>query len=66
MVAMPGLLRDAWINDRLNPWSARIPLYGQIGSFTLPLPVDPETFRESYQGYTIYEQTVARESVQFF
>src|SRR5579872_6170619 len=33
-----GLLRDAWITDRLNPWTARIPVYLQGGSFTLPLP----------------------------
>ena len=61
-----GLLRDAWINDRLNPWSARIPLYVQAGSYSLPLPVDPETFRESYQGYTLYEQTVGTNPFNFF
>src|ERR1700733_7851617 len=35
----PGLLRDAWINDRVNPWNAKIPVYLQGGQFTLPLPV---------------------------
>jgi hypothetical protein len=54
----PGLLRDAWITDRINPWSARIPVYVQGGSFTLPLPVDPETFRDTFQDYTPYTQTV--------
>ena len=44
---LPGLTRDAWAIDRLNPWDAKIPLYVQAGSFTLPLPVDPETFRDS-------------------
>lgn len=54
---MPGLLHDAWINDRVNPWSAKIPVYVQGGLFTLPLPVDPETFRDTYQDYTPYTQT---------
>jgi hypothetical protein len=63
---MPGLTRDAWINDRINPWTAKIPVYAQAGSFTLPLLVDPETFRDSYQGYSLYEQTVGANSFNFF
>ncbi len=62
----PGLTRDAWIIDRINPWQARIPVSAQIGSFTLPLPVDPETFRDSYQNYTIYTQTVGDDTSNFF
>ncbi len=62
----PGLLRDAWITDRLNPWNARIPVYAQGGSFTLPLPVDPETFRDTYQNYTPYVQTVGQNPFNFF
>jgi len=62
----PGALRDLWINDRLNPWNAKIPAYVQAGSFTLPLPVDPETFRETYQHYTIYDQTVGENPFNFF
>jgi hypothetical protein len=62
----PGLLRDAWINDRVNPWDARIPVYLQGGQFTLPLPVDPETFRDTYQAYTPYVQTVGANPFDFF
>jgi hypothetical protein len=62
----PGLTRDAWITDRLNPWGARIPVYVQGGSFTLPLPVDPETFRDSYAGYSLYEQTAGANPFTFF
>jgi hypothetical protein len=62
----PGLLRDAWINDRVNPWSAKIPIYLQGGQFTLPLPVDPETFRDTYQSYTPYEQAVGANPFTFF
>lgn len=61
-----GLLRDAWISDRINPWNAKIPLYGQVGSFTLPLPVDPETFRETYEDYAPYVQTVGTNPFNFF
>lgn len=63
---MPGLTRDAWVIDRLNPWQARIPVSVQAGSFTLPLPVDPETFRETYAGYALYTQTVGANSFNFF
>jgi len=63
---MPGLTRDAWAIDRINPWDAKIPVYAQAGSFTLPLPVDPETFRDSYQNYTIYTQTVGANPFTFF
>jgi hypothetical protein len=62
----PGLLRDAWVIDRVNPWNARIPVYMQGGSFTLPLPVDPETFRDTYQGYTPLVQTVGANPFNFF
>lgn len=61
-----GLLRDAWVIDRVNPWGARIPVYVQGGSFTLPLPVDPETFRDTYQDYTPYVQTVGENTFNYF
>ncbi len=63
---LPGLTRDAWVYDRVNPWSARIPVYVQAGSFTLPLAVDPETFRDTYQNYTPYVQTVGSNPFNFF
>jgi len=62
----PGLLRDAWIEERLNPWTAKIPVSLQGGQFTLPLPVDPETFRDTYQPYTPYEQAVGANPFTFF
>jgi hypothetical protein len=63
---MRGLTRDAWAIDRVNPWDAKIPVYVQAGSFTLPLPVDPETFRDSYQDYTLFTQTVGANTFNFF
>jgi hypothetical protein len=63
---MHGLTRDAWVIDRVNPWQARIPVYVQAGSFTLPLPVDPETFRDTYQGYAVFNQSVGTNPFTFF
>lgn len=61
-----GQLRDAWVADRINPWSSRIPLQAQAGKFTLPLPVDPETFRDTYQEYTPYVQQVGANPFELF
>ncbi len=61
-----GLLRDAWVNDRINPWNAKIPVYAQFGMYTLPLPVDPETFRETYQNYGVFVQQVGNNPFDFF
>lgn len=63
---MAGALREAWVSERVNPWSARVPLYVEAGSFTLPLPVDPETFRETAQHYAVFDQTVANNPFNFF
>jgi hypothetical protein len=63
---MPGLTRDAWVIDRINPWDAKIPLSAQAGSFTLPLPVDPETFRETAQHYAVFDQAVGTNTFNFF
>jgi hypothetical protein len=63
---MPGLTRDAWVIDRLNPWDAKIPLSLQAGSFTLPLPVDPETFRETVAHYAVFDQAVGTNTFNFF
>jgi hypothetical protein len=61
-----GLTRDAWVTDRVNPLDAKIPVSVQAGSFTLPLPVDPETFRDSYQDYAIDVQAVGANPFTFF
>ncbi len=61
----PGLLRDAWINERVNPWTSRVAAYVRAGQFTLPLPVDPETFRETYQDYAPFVQTVGDDPFTF-
>jgi len=60
-----GLLRDAWVDERLTPWS-QTPVSLQAGSFTLPLPVDPETFRDSATHYSLFDQTVGDNPFAFF
>ena len=62
----PGSTRDAWMAQRLSADGARVPVYLQGGAFTLPLPVDPETFRESAQHYTVFDQTVGGNPFAFF
>lgn len=62
----PGATRDAWVGYRLTPASARIPIALQAGQFTLPLPVDPESFRETLAHYAIYDQRVGANPFAFF
>ena len=61
-----GRTRDAWLryDSRLgqneNRWSV------QAGQFTLPLPVDPESFRETLTHYAIFDQTGGANPFNFF
>ena len=62
----PGSTREAWFANRFTPSDAKIPVYLQGGSFTLPLPVDPETFRETSQHYTLFDRVVGANPFNFF
>ena len=62
----PGVVRDAWFADRLTPDGATFPLLVRAGQFTLPLPLDPETFRETTQPYGIWSQTAGGNPFNFF
>ncbi len=62
----PGATRDAWIGYRATPNGARVPVHAQAGSFTLPLPVDPESFRESLAHYAVFDQRIGRNPFVFF
>ncbi len=62
----PGVVRDAWMADRLTSDGARTPLVLRGGQFTLPLPLDPETFRETTQPYAIWGQTAGLNPFTFF
>ena len=62
----PGLVRDAWYAERLTKDGARIPVVFRVGQFTLPLPLDPETFRETTQPYAIWSQVAGINPFSFF
>jgi hypothetical protein len=62
----PGLVRDAWYAQRLTSDGATTPITIRGGQFTLPLPLDPETFRETTQPYAIWSQTSGGNPFSFF
>jgi hypothetical protein len=61
-----GNLREAWANYRFTPEDAKVPVFLRAGQFTLPLPVDPETFRETASHYAIFDQVVGGNTFNFF
>jgi hypothetical protein len=62
----PGRTRDAWVAYRATPGAARIPVTLRAGQFTLPLPLDPETFRETIAPYAIWSRNAGLNSFTFF
>jgi hypothetical protein len=54
----PGSTREAWIQYASPGSFAGAPVRATVGSITLPLPVDPETFRQTNNHYAIFDQTV--------
>lgn len=62
----PGIVRDAWYAQRLTADGARTPITVRGGQFTLPLPLDPETFRETSQPYAVWSQTAGANPFNFF
>lgn len=56
----PGLTRDAWVQYNRGATHVR------AGQFTLPLPVDPETQRDTLAHYALYDQTVGDNTFDFF
>ncbi|HZO95487.1 MAG TPA: hypothetical protein VFB22_17185 [Candidatus Baltobacteraceae bacterium] len=62
----PGNSRDIWGAYRATPDGAPTPVVVRAGQFTLPLPLDPETFRETTQPYAIWSQTAGINPFNFF
>jgi hypothetical protein len=54
----PGSTREAWVQYSSPGSFAGAPVRATVGAITLPLPVDPETFRQTNQHYAIFDQTV--------
>ena len=61
----PGLTREAWLEYRTSDRQA-IPFGIRAGLQILPLPLDPERFRESNQHYLAFDQTVGNNTFNFF
>jgi hypothetical protein len=63
---LPGRTRDLWAGWRAAPDGARIPVTVRGGQFTLDLPLDPETFRETTDHYAVWDQTAGGNPFSFF
>jgi len=65
---LPGLTRDAWLRYTNRPLFGdfRPAVRATAGQFTLPLPVDPETQRDTINHYAIFDQTVAANPFNLF
>ncbi len=61
-----GKTRDFWYAYRTTNDGATTPITVRAGQFTLPLPLDPETFRETTQPYLIWSQTAGANPFNFF
>lgn len=64
----PGSTRDAWLQFTSRPvfGDPGAALRLTAGQFTLPLPVDPETQRETINHYKIFDQKVGANPFDFF
>jgi hypothetical protein len=62
----PGNVRDLWARYDFSTNRAALDAGLRLGQFTLPLPVDPETFRETLNHYAIFDQTVGQNPFRFF
>ena len=61
----PGSVREAWVQYAPHGTIGGAPLRVTAGSITLPLPVDPETFRQTNEHYAIFDQTVGANPFAF-
>jgi hypothetical protein len=62
---VPGSVREAWVQYSTPGSFAGAPVRATVGSITLPLPVDPETFRQTGQHYAVFDQTVGANPFAF-
>ncbi len=62
---VPGSTREAWLQYTTPGSFAGAPVRATVGSITLPLPVDPETFRQTNNHYAVFDQTVGANPFAF-
>jgi hypothetical protein len=65
---VPGKTRDAWLAFTSAPafGSQTAALRITAGQFTLPLPVDPETQRDTLNHYALFDQAIGKNPFNFF
>lgn len=65
---VPGSTRDAWLRFTSRPefGDSKPALRLTAGQFTLPLPNDPETQRDSLNHYGVFDQTVGSNAFNLF
>lgn len=63
---LPGRRRDLWAAWRMGPLAGANPVVLRAGQFTLDLPIDPETFRETTDHYAVWDQTAGDNPFTFF
>ncbi|HKW44407.1 MAG TPA: hypothetical protein VJN22_02045, partial [Candidatus Eremiobacteraceae bacterium] len=65
---VPGNTRDAWLQFTSVPefGSRAAALRVTVGEFTLPLPVDPETQRDTLNHYALFDQSVGNNPFNLF
>lgn len=61
-----GRTRDLWAAWDATAADARVPVALRAGQFTLDLPLDPESFRETTDHYGIWDQTAGDNPFTFF
>lgn len=62
----PGLPRDAWLAFDLSGDRAATRVRLPAGQWSLPLPVDVESERDTLVHYALYDQTVGANTFRFF
>jgi hypothetical protein len=62
---VPGATREAWMQYTTPGSLAGAPVRLTVGAITLPLPDDPETFRQTNEHYAIWDQTVGANPFTF-
>ena len=63
---VPGRTRDIWAAWDATPGDSSVPVTVRAGQFTLDLPLDPESFRETTDHYAVWDQTAGDNPFAFF
>ena len=62
----PGLPRDVWLGYEVVAPQREFAAQLTAGQFTLPLPVEPESFRDTINHYAVFDQRIGANPFNFF